>query len=119
MTDLFAPSYPNFIELLRDRTVWMLQDIRNGVYFVENGDQTIGFRDSNANQWWYCQNKMTITHGTDEITLKRGQSLTFDNGCTTRLTQTKEEILQKAIEYFMPLAINIPPQLTNMTIFLN
>lgn len=119
MIDLFNLKYPSYIDKNRFRSILMLEDGRTTTYFLKNDDGTIGFRDSSANQWWYCQNKMTITHGTDEITLKRGQSLTFDNGCTTKLTQTKEEILQKAIEYFMPLAINISPQLTNTTIFLN
>jgi hypothetical protein len=83
----------------------MLENTRTEAHFmIHEGLGLVGFQDDEGNQWSYGEMPTTVSYGDLNYTLYKGDSLEKD-GITVTFTRTKEELLRRAEEYFIPYAI--------------
>ena len=105
MIDLLKLNY-------NKKTITKTEGAENTLFLLDH-ETKIGFgRDdigmycfqANGCEWIYSEIPIQIVKNNQNRYLKKGDMSNDDNGIFIIMTHTKEEIIQKAIEYFLPLA---------------
>ena len=105
MIDLLKLNY-------NKKTITKTEGAENTLFLLDH-ETKIGFgRDdigmycfqANGYEWIYSEIPIQIVKNNQNHYLKKGDMSNDDNGIFIIMTHTKEEVIQKAIEYFLPLA---------------
>ena len=104
MIDLFALEYPNYIIKHTFNNVILLTDQKTGVSFSKDNSGLYAFKDIHNNHWFYSEVPVRTPVNGQYKFFTKGECGKIDLGNFQVMTHTKEEIIQKAIEYFLPLA---------------
>ena len=122
MIDLLKLNY-------KKKTITKTKGAENTLFLLDH-ETKIGFgRDdigmycfqANGCEWIYSEIPIQIVKNNQNHYLKKGDVSNDDDGILIIMTHTKEEVIQKAIEYFLPLANKNDEDffLTEGEIFLN
>jgi hypothetical protein len=102
MTDLFFLRYPPDVELIIIKQTKIL--FHNSVSFICSNDGACSFTDQNGNRYAYAPGKLALdTPSANYEDLPVG-TYPFKEGTFFTRTLEKEEVFQRAKEYFLPLA---------------